>query len=459
MTFKRFNSLLISGLLSATAALPAPAWAQTDADTATATASQNMSGGNIGPTESANADYALPEARQPSRTRSFDRYRLPTVSERRRPEYDAIGIKAGGFTLLPALDLNSYYSSNVYKSATNERGDIAFNPKASIEARSDWSSNALSLKADVDQRWYAKLSSDDATSWHLTADGRLDVFGRSFLWAKGERSHLNVDRGASGEFIATAEPIEYDISRGQIGGAWNRGRFTFALDGEFARFDYQDARNPAGGFVDEQFRDYDRYNLRGTADWSLAPQSSVFLSVDREWRRYRVGSSAALRDSNGYTVLAGVHGEITPLVRGRLGIGVEHQNFLNAGLRNLTTLAFDGNIDWLVTDITTISLSGNRTVQNTSLPTSPARLITRFRLHLDHELLRNVLLWGEADRENSDYRNGVDRDTLWRGAAGANWLLNAHIRTKVQGEVRNRSSDTGSGYTEAKLTAGVHLQL
>ncbi len=44
----------------------------------------------------------------------YSRERNISVTDRARPEYNAIGIPAGGFTILPNVDISPGFTDNVY---------------------------------------------------------------------------------------------------------------------------------------------------------------------------------------------------------------------------------------------------------------------------------------------------------------------------------------------------------
>lgn len=56
----------------------------------------------------------------------FDRGRNTAVFERARPEYDALGIRAGGFLVLPSLETTAGVTNNVFLNSTNTSSDFGF---------------------------------------------------------------------------------------------------------------------------------------------------------------------------------------------------------------------------------------------------------------------------------------------------------------------------------------------
>ena len=75
-------------------------------------------------------DTAIPD--------NFDRNRNVSVLERPRPDYDQLGIRLGGFRLLPRAENTIGWTSNVYNlGATAERSDgfVVFGPE--LTANSD----------------------------------------------------------------------------------------------------------------------------------------------------------------------------------------------------------------------------------------------------------------------------------------------------------------------------------
>src|SRR5580693_7994598 len=68
-----------------------------------------------------NLDSSL-EMRQ-STTEQFDPIRGQSVADRPRPDFDPVPIPVGSFQFFPALNLGTYYDSNIFATTANGTGD------------------------------------------------------------------------------------------------------------------------------------------------------------------------------------------------------------------------------------------------------------------------------------------------------------------------------------------------
>ena len=84
-----------------------------------------------------------------------------TIATRPRPDYDAMGVRAGSFLMLPRLSLQETYNSNIFATPTNERADLVTTMLPSIDVRSDWNNHAVNLHADARAAKYLDNGGED----------------------------------------------------------------------------------------------------------------------------------------------------------------------------------------------------------------------------------------------------------------------------------------------------------
>ena len=368
------------------------------------------------------------------------RYRGSTVRGRERPDYQPVGLPAGAFTVFPRLDLDVIYDANVFATA-RERGDLLLRPQASVRADSNWSRHKLTFEGLLNRREYSRFTTENGTEYRLSAQGRLDVAGRSSIEARAVRERAIIDRSAVGELPNSLRPIRYDLSLGSLGGSLRSGRVTGRLVGTFSKRDYHDGQTLAGAPLDQQDRDFHRTQIRGELGYNITSAQELFVSVQLDRQRYRVQIGPIDRDSNGIELLGGIRGEITPLIRGQLALGMLRQNFIDPSVQTSTSLGLDTRLEWLVTELTNITLTARREVQNSAVRASAAYVGTDFRLQADHELLRNLLLTADVAFSTADYRASPRRDKTYEGGAGADWLINRNMRARFRLNASKRTSN------------------
>ena len=84
-------------------------------------------------------------AGQAAQAQAYLESRLTTVKSRARPESDAVGIRSGGFMILPTISVSESYNDNILASESNTRDDLITDVEPAIIVKSDWNRHALKL--------------------------------------------------------------------------------------------------------------------------------------------------------------------------------------------------------------------------------------------------------------------------------------------------------------------------
>lgn len=373
----------------------------------------------------------------PSDDPAFNNDKAVSVTARKRPLYDAPGFPLGGLTLYPEVSAGARYDSNVF--ALNDAQDDVFGTlRASVKLVSNWGLNALDFTGYVDERAFAKYTSESGITYQGRLRGRLDLDRDSSLTGEIERQRVFVRRGGTGEEILTRRPVRYDLTSSAFTYARSFGRIGTKLGGYVGKYDYQDAQRPDGTPFSQRYRDYTLYRGDAEAGYTLPNGWQVFVSGMAEFRRYRVRSVPLDRDTDGFELLAGVQSEITPLIRGRLSAGYIYANFKDPTVGSRGAVAIDADLDYLITELTTIRLTGRRYFQNVASVSAPGGLATEITLGADHELLRNLILSATTKYRTTKFVVTDTRSTNYELNGGARWFVNRHLRISGDLNFRNR---------------------
>jgi hypothetical protein len=154
------------------------------------------------------------------------------------------------------------------------------------------------------------------------------------------------------------------------------------------------------------------------------------------------------RNSHGWEVDAGTAVEITRLVTGEIYVGYLEQDYQSPVLKSPTGVAFGGNLIWNITPLWSIKGSASQSVAETDITQASSSTETNFSVTVEHELLRNVILTGNAGYIHDDY-NGITRtDDTYLVGAGAKYLLNRNLRLSADITYSSRSS-TSTAFSNA----------
>ena len=226
----------------------------------------------------------------------------------------------------------------------------------------------------------------------------------------------------------TRTPTRYDVFGATLGVSHRAGRMDAALAASFERSNFHDNQTPGGIPVNLQARDADRKTLTATAGFAIKPRTGAFVSVSYDRIDYRLVPVAISRNSSGFEFLAGLRGELTSLVRGKVAVGLITRNYADPRLKGTRNLAFDAQLDWLVTQRDTVSLRAIRDVANSGNLLAPVEIRSSFRLSGEHELLRNLIVGAQAELRRSSFPGIGPRDSSKSAALTARWMLSPPLR-------------------------------
>ncbi len=395
-------------------------------------------------------------------TSLFARDRDVSVRERPRPDYQAVGLREGGLWLYPKIEGNVEYNDNIYATSTGQISDTIFRIKPELVLQSNWSRNYMDVYARASANEYAKNTTENTTDWDFGTDQRFDIVRGTDVRLGAEASRLTLARTSSSSPSDALTPVQYDDDAAYIIGEREVNRFRFTLRGDWSRYDYDNVPAIGGGTVIETDLNHQQYDLDGRVDYALSPRTAWFVEADGNWRPYQnAGILTPARTSSGYQVLTGANFEVTSLIRGEIGVGYLSQSYKAPVYTDVSGFGLRGKLEWFPTELTTVTLTGDRSVQDAGITGSSGYLSTNLGAQIDHELLRNVILtanglWGH------DTYNGVDRvDTRYMAGFSATYLINRRVGLSAGYQYfKQDSAGTAGGQNFAvnRLTAALALQ-
>jgi hypothetical protein len=390
----------------------------------------------------------------------FQRDRNISVAQRPHVGYEPLPLKIGGFTGLPKLDLGVEENDNIYAVNTGKTSDTIFNIDPEFDLSSDWSRNALQGFARAASRQYSSKTSESATDWQVGGSGRIDL-GHGALTAGGDAGQFSEPRTAPDATRSQAKPIRYDDDNVFVSAQqeFNRVRLTGRVD--YQNLDYQNGTSTTGVTILQDDRDHTTTTVSGKAEYALSPDAAVFIDAaydDHHYRLTLVGTPS--RSSNGDQVNVGANFDLSHLVRGEFEVGYQKQDY-SAAYGSVSGLHALGRVEWFPTELTTVTLTGSRGLQDAQVGGSPSYIAQLANLQADHELLRNLVLSGRIGFEDDDY-NRVDRNDRQASAyVAAKYLVNRLVGLTLSYTYLNQTSSgvlAGPKYTVNRIAASTSLQ-
>ncbi|WP_448189907.1 outer membrane beta-barrel protein [Azospirillum sp. sgz301742] len=398
-----------------------------------------------------------------------------TVLQRRRPEVEQLGVRAGSFLILPRIEAGESYNSNTFLTENRAKGDWTFVTRPSLDIRSDFSNHALNLHADGDLGWHHRYSSEDYKDYRLDANGRYDIARETQL--SGDVFHRRLHEGRSDPDVFTqgqgtfgigsyAEPVTYYVSGGEAVLSQGFNRIRTRLSATAAYYSYNDVAVIGGPKASLADRDRWEYGTALRVGYDLGTGVQPFVQGTYTRTDYRLSADFAgrNRDANGWELVAGSTFDLTGLITGEAYAGYLTKTYNDPRLEDFGGLALGGQLNWAVTQLTTISGRASRTVNESDL-SQGGRLASSYvrtiaALGVDHELLRNLLLNARLQWRQDDF-HGVDRtDNVYTAGAGATYLINRNFYLTGGYTYETRKSNvTGLDYKDNLIFLRVGAQM
>lgn len=393
-----------------------------------------------------------------------DLVRGETVLTRPRPEVEQLGIRAGGFRVLPRMEIGGSYDSNVFATDTNTKDDFITVIKPELAVRSDWNNHALNLTANADFGRYSQYKTQDYNDFATALNGRVDVLRDVQVGAEVffRREH---EGAGDADLIGTfTRPVVYYVSGGEASYTHRFGRFRARLSGTGAYYNYESALGPSGLSVSQDYRD--RWDTTGAlrVGYELSPGYEAFIQGGLVSSHYNhIPTGAPSRDSDGYETVAGAAFDLTGFLTGEVFAGYMTRTYDSNVYKDFSGLTMGGQLNWSVTQLTTVTGRASRQVRDT-LAFQGGRVASSYTrtlvaLGVDHELLRSLLLNARAQYRTDDY-NGIDRtDDVYTLGAGATYQVNRYLYLTGGYTYEERSSNEVNDYKDNLIYLRVGAQL
>jgi len=377
-----------------------------------------------------------------------------SVLARSRPDYDALGIKAGGFDVYPLLQTSFSYNDNIYNSDILKRADEAFTLQPDITARSHWTRHALVLDAGATLTRFVDTPSENSDQYHVTADSRLDVTHAITAALGGGYQRLVEARGSFGDVIVGGEPTRFDTYNAHGSTTVEVSRFLVTPGLSYIAYSYLNVFD-GDAVISQSYRDHHEVDASMRIDYSVSPGLRLFGTGVYNTQLYTHHVDGLSQNSHGFTALAGVTFGLSELMSGEFGVGYLEENYVDPRLSNVDGFSYEGKLTWNPTPLLTVTLGASKTLQQSPFVNQTGILVDNVGLTLDYELLRNLILSASGGFESDDYR-GIDRhDRLYTEQVRARYLVNRMLEA---GLVLDHRQQTTSG-TVGRQYAGTSVSL
>nr|WP_243452614.1 outer membrane beta-barrel protein [Polymorphobacter multimanifer] len=370
------------------------------------------------------------------------------VADRARSDYDPLGIDVGGFRLFPQLTIDALATDNLRASNRNREADAYLVIAPDLRFTSNWARHDLSGRAWFTRSIHAAIPAEDVSQFGATTSAALDISRNSRIRIEASADRRVESRTSLASFQNTVTPVSYNILRGSVAASQIVDRLVLNATLAAEKRDFFAAVAADGSAIDQDFRDMRSITAGGSAQYEIRSGVGIVLSGQYEDSRFTGQPTAPglglVRDSNGYDLLLGLSLELTSLVFGQVQVGMIRRSYDDPRLQDVSGPSYRANLLWNVTPLTSLRLTGARSVEDASSTIFAGNTRSQVKLAVDHELFRYIIVSADTDFSRFTANGPGPRGNEFSIGAGARYLLNR--RWVVSGRVdhRQRTSDTAS---------------
>lgn len=317
------------------------------------------------------------------------------------------------------------------------------------------------MRGSADVGRYADSSSEDYEDYRLSANGRIDIRRDRYVYGALSFSELHEDRSSPDDAngVSPAEYREFLTTVG-IFNKWNRLSLRLQAQGLFSDFD--DVTTSGGATINHDDRDRTRYLGTARVGYEIVPEYEAFLRGAWRLTDYddATDDDGLNRDFDYFRITAGARIDFTGILFGDLFAGYQNQAYDDSRFQSIGGPTFGGKLTWNLSKLTTIGGSVERRIQETTLTESAGYFGTEFSASVNHELLRNLIIGGDARLIFNDYEGiGRDDDEV-RAGIYIRYLMNRNIYFSTRYDYQTRDSNvSGADYNKNVIMFRLETQL
>jgi hypothetical protein len=376
--------------------------------------------------------------------------------------YEALGIKAGSFLILPALEMSGGFNTNPQHAYGNGPSSLDYVLAPELHMRSDWSRHSLTADITGSYSGYTNDSfvpSLNVPSLNSKIDGRIDVLRDTHILLEN-RIIVGTDSPGSPNIQANLVklPIQTTVG-GTLGVDQQFNRFDVTLKGTFDRAMEQNAQFTDGETESDAYREFNQYGGILRLGYEIDPGIKPFVEVDEDHRIHdAIDPFGEDRDSFGSSAKVGGTFNLFGSLVGEMAVGYMARTYY-APLPNISGATLDGSLLWQMTGLTTAKFTAASAVADSILQGVSGAFSRDFNIQVDHALRRWLIATLQVGYGRDEYAGMARDDNRYFVSGGLTYKMNREIQLKAT--VRQdwlTSTATGAAYDATSFLLGLRLQ-
>lgn len=363
--------------------------------------------------------------------------REDAAGARFEPEFSPQPILSGPLVINASLSMAGGYDTNV-RDADDSEGDAVATLTPRIQLRANTQRHLAQITAIGNFRRFTSLSTENSESYALTAQTRLDFADNNSVFANGGFRQEIEPRSSLGTIADAAEPVSYRRVEGQIGAQWAFGALSLRPSAHFEESDYADLDLLTGTSTDQSFRDTRRLGGDLAIGYQLSGLLSAFTAASYDDTESVNPAPNAARDAQDWSVVAGLRGELGPLITAQVSAGYRSRDFALGRYLDFEGLTYRADVQWFVTPLVTLRFEASQNFLNSGNTQVAGILSNRFSVSGYYDPLRNLRLAATATFEHNEFRETDTTASRPSLQLQAQYRLNRHVAVGGFAGMRNQ---------------------
>jgi len=407
---------------------------------------------------------------------------VPTIAVKkpRPPEaspFEPTGVDVGSLRLKPYVEGAFGYDTNPGRIEKPAKGSTLGRVDVGVAVDSLWSVHSLKGELRAGYADYLQIKNVNRPDATGKIDGRIDVT-RDSSFDYGGAANVTTIRSGSPEIqpgasniSSTNQPISWNAA-GYVGATHRFNRLELSMRGTIERAETGDATFSDGSTQRLHLNDYTTVGVRPRVAYEVSPLFKPFVEATIDKRAYDSATdvNGYQRNSHGYALRAGATFEIDGKLKGEASGGYVERDYQDPRLVRLRGPTFDAALIYTATPLTTVTLRGSTTTNETTVPNASGAITRKATVEISHDLLRNVRITGLASYQVTSYQGdnisssftgsstGLNERTL-SATVKAEYSLTRTVVVKASyGYERLKTTVPGADYTSNVFLLGLRLQ-
>jgi hypothetical protein len=371
-----------------------------------------------------------------------------------------LGMHAGAFLVLPAVEVTGGYDTNPARS-TGGRPSTLLTVSPELLARSDWQRHEITATLRGSYTTYGQTPELDRPSFDGKITGRLDVTRDTALIGEGTLV-VGTDNPGSPNVQAGLSRFPIFTTLGGSAGISQRfNRVEVTVKGTAERTEFQDSVFTDGTIGNNDDRNFNRYAALMRTSYDLMPGIKPFVEATYDTREHdiQIDRFGTERDSTGWTAKAGTTFEFSRKLTGEVSLGYLQRDYKDPTLQQLQGVLFDAALIYSMSALTNIKLTAATTAGETTVPGTSGILTRNAGVEVNHAFRRWLIGTAKFNYGYDDYVGSTRKDDRYSVSAAITYKLNRMMQAKA--EVRHEwmhSTVPGVDYTASIFLLGMRLQ-